>query len=178
MRAGRLWWWGLALALAGCGQGMTDQPRFEPYERAEGWPQDQSARQPVAGTVSRNAHIGEAPGELPEPLDRALLERGRQGYEVFCEPCHGTTGYGDGMVVQRGFPAPPSLHSRRLRAVPPRYFYTIISNGIGVMSAYDARVPPPERWAIAAYIKALQLSQHARPADLSESQRAQLEAQP
>lgn len=176
MRGRQLMLFALGLALAGCDQGMTNQPRYEAYERAEGWPDDQSARQPMAGTVARDERLGPIPDRLPMALDRALLEQGREGYEVFCTPCHGATGYGEGMVVQRGFPAPPSLHSQRLRAAPPKYFYTIITRGIGAMAPYNARVPVPERWAIAAYIKALQLSQHARPADLTEAQQAQLPA--
>lgn len=163
------------LALAACGNDMRDQPRYDPLAAAPGWPNDQSARVPAEGTVARDDPPGSRPETLPEPLSRALLERGGERFDIFCSPCHGGTGYGDGMIVQRGFPAPPSLHSARLRDAPLRHFYDVIGDGFGRMYAYGARVPPEDRWAIAAYIRALQLSQHATLDDLTPEQRKDLE---
>ncbi|MGL6161407.1 c-type cytochrome [Microbulbifer sp.] len=163
--------------LCACGQDMRNQPRYDPYQAAPGWPNDQSARMPVGGTVSRNQALGSRPATLPEPLSRELLELGRERFDIFCSPCHGGTGNGDGAIVQRGFPAPPSLHSARLRNAPLGHFYDVISDGFGVMYSYAARVPPEERWAIAAYIRALQLSQHGSLEDLTPQQRRELERQ-
>ncbi|MFW5825213.1 MAG: c-type cytochrome [Marinobacter sp.] len=165
----------LILVLAGCSQEMEDQPRYETYEAAPGWPGNQSARTPVPGTVAREDPLGPVPESLPVALTRELLEQGRRRFEVYCVPCHGAVGDGEGMVVQRGFPAPPTLHSERLRDVPLRHFYDVISQGYGVMYSYRGRVSRDERWAIAAYIRALQLSQNASPEDLTEAQRASLE---
>ncbi|HEY9120020.1 MAG TPA: cytochrome c [Marinobacter sp.] len=157
--------------LAGCNQAMDNQPRYEAYEAAPQWEDDQSARVPVPGTVARGDEIGPPAQTLPVPLTKELLSRGRKQYEVFCTPCHGATGAGNGMVVQRGFPAPPSYHIERLRQAPLRHFYDVISEGYGVMYSYGARVRPSDRWAIAAYIRALQLSQNAKLSDLTEAQR-------
>lgn len=169
----------LALALlTGCEQDMANQPRYEAYESAPEWPHGQSARKPVEGTVARDAALDPAPSEMPMALTRELLEQGRESYDVFCAPCHGHTGHGDGMIVQRGFPEPPSFHGQRFQQVPPSYFYAVITNGVGAMYSYRARVTPDERWAIAAYIQALQLSQRARPEDLTDAQRARLEGGP
>lgn len=176
---GRVWMLGLAvLILAGCEQDMANQPRYEAYEAAPGWKHDQSALQPVPGTVPRGVSLGPVPEDLPMPLTLNLLKRGRQRFDTYCSPCHGRTGHADGMVVQRGFPAPPTLHSERLRSVALRHFYNVITDGYGVMYSYAARVPPEDRWAVAAYIRALQLSQHATPQDLTDSLRAQLEGTP
>ncbi len=166
------------LALCACGNDMRHQPRYDPLAAAPGWPHDQSARAPVEGTVARDDPLGPRPETLPEPLSRELLQRGGERFGIFCSPCHGGTGYGDGMIVQRGFPAPPSLHSARLREAPLRHFYDVISDGFGKMYAYGARVPPADRWAIAAYIRALQLSQHATLDDLTPQQREMLEKAP
>lgn len=166
------------VAVASCGDNMRDQPRYDPLEAAPGWPQNQSARVPPKGTVARDEKTMATPQAPPETLSRAQLERGRERYGIFCSPCHGGTGHGDGMVVQRGFPAPPSLHSARLRETPLRYYYDVISQGFGKMYAYGGRVPPQDRWAIAVYIRALQLSQHATLDDLPPQQRRALEAQP
>ncbi|WP_250461805.1 c-type cytochrome [Microbulbifer litoralis] len=157
---------------------MRDQPRYDPLAPAPGWPNNQSALTPVAGTVARDEPLGPVPDVLPQPLTRALLERGGERYDIFCSPCHGGSGRGDGMVVQRGFPAPPSLHSARLREIPLRHFYDVIENGFGRMVAYGARVPDGDRWAIAAYIRALQLSQHAGLGDLPPKQRETLQKAP
>ncbi|WP_347331434.1 c-type cytochrome [Marinimicrobium locisalis] len=168
----------LALMLFACEQEMAEQPRYDPYEAAPGWPDDQSARLPVPGTVARSDRLEPEPTTLPVPLTRTLLETGRKQFDIFCAPCHGKVGAGDGMVVQRGFPAPPTLHEERLRQVPLRHFYDVMTDGFGVMYSYASRVTPPERWAIAAYIRALQLSQHGEFDELTPTQRKRLEAQP
>jgi mono/diheme cytochrome c family protein len=103
---------------------------------------------------------------FPFPVTRATLDRGRQRYNIYCMPCHGLAGYGDGMVVQRGFSPPPSFHNDRLRQAPVGHFVDVITNGYGAMYSYAARVGPADRWAITAYIRALQLSQHASVADV------------
>ncbi len=169
----------LLLALAACDQPqMEDQPKYETYEAAPGWPGQQAARQPPAGTVARGDALAPPAQTLPLPLTGALLERGRERYEIFCTPCHGRAGYGEGMVVQRGFPKPPSYHSERLRNASLRHVYDVITDGYGVMYAYADRVAPADRWAIAVYIRALQLSQNARVDDLTPDQRARLERVP
>ncbi|MDN5851209.1 MAG: cytochrome c, partial [Nitrococcus sp.] len=171
-----LLWLLLAVMLTACDQPpFADQPKYEPYEAAWDWPDDQSALQPVPGTVSRDAMLGPIAQTLPVPLTQELLARGQQRYRIYCTPCHGQVGYGNGLVVQHGFPAPPSYHTERLRNASLRHFYDVISDGYGVMYSYAARVAPGDRWAIAAYIRALQLSQHAPVRILTPQQRAKLE---
>ncbi len=108
----------------------------------------------------------EAADAMPYPITMALLRRGRERFDIYCAPCHSPVGDGDGMVARRGFPHPPSYHSDRLRSAPDRHFYDVMTNGYGVMRSYADRVPPEDRWAIVAYIRALQLSQYARVEDL------------
>ena len=110
----------------------------------------------------------------PPPVTLALLERGQQRFRIFCTPCHSELGDGNGMIVQRGFPPPPSYHSDRLRQAPVQHFYDVITQGWGTMYSFAYRVPPQDRWAIAAYIRALQRSQDARLTDLSPAQKAAL----
>lgn len=166
----------LFFLLSACRQPeFTDQPKYKTYAAAPEWPDNQSAREPVPGTVARGEPLGPVPNKLPMALTRPLLEHGKERFEIFCAPCHGLTGYGNGTIVQRGFPAPPSYHSERLRRAPLRHFYDVINNGYGVMYSYGTRVAPAERWAIAAYIRALQFSQHGKPGDLTPAQRARLE---
>lgn len=119
-----------------------------------------------------------APHDNPHPATLALLERGQQRYTIYCQPCHGATGAGDGMVVQRGFPAPPSYHQRKLRNASDGHLYTVIRNGYGIMYPYGDRVAEDDRWAIVAYIRALQLSQHARREALPAQDQTRLEALP
>jgi mono/diheme cytochrome c family protein len=110
----------------------------------------------------------------PPPLTLALLQRGQQRFRIYCTPCHSELGDGNGMIVQRGFPHPPSYHDERLVKAPTQHFYDVITHGYGAMYSFAARVAPEDRWAIAAYIRALQLSQHATPDDLSPSEREAL----
>lgn len=178
----------LALALAGCRQDMHDQPRHEGLEASRFFADGQAARLPVPGTVARgelradrHLYAGLGPDgafatALPASitLDRALLERGQDRFAIFCSPCHDRVGSGRGMIVRRGFKSPQSFHSDRLRAERLGYFFDVMTNGFGQMSSYAAQVPVADRWAIAAYIRALQLSQHAPAAELAADDRAAL----
>ena len=114
----------------------------------------------------------------PLPTTKALLIRGRQRFDIYCAPCHGRSGDGAGMIVQRGFPAPPSYHTDRMRDAPDSHFYQVISDGYGVMYPYADRITPHDRWAIVAYIRALQLSQHAARDQLDAQDIARLAASP
>jgi mono/diheme cytochrome c family protein len=174
-------WTGLLCCLllsTGCElrQAMYDQQKYEPLEASRFFADGLSARPPVPGTVARgqlraDEHryqgrvAGQPAHELPMPLTAALLARGRERYEIFCSPCHDRSGYGNGMIVQRGFKRPPSFHQDRLRQAPVGYLFDVMTNGFGAMASYASRVPVDDRWAIAAYLRALQLSQHA-PYDL------------
>jgi len=120
------------------------------------------------------APSGSFVSELPIPLTRELLERGRERYEIFCSPCHGKSGNGQGMIVQRGFKQPSSFHVERLRQQPVGYFFDVMTPGFGQMSSYAAQVWPEDRWAIAAYLRALQLSQNAPVAVLSPEDKKKL----
>jgi hypothetical protein len=165
---------------------MHVQPRYNPLDGSQFFDDGRSARPEVPGTVARghlridkHFYDGKVDGKeaetFPFPITRAVLERGRERYNVYCTPCHGLTGEGRGMIVQRGFPPPPSYHIDRLRQAPPGHFYGVITNGFGAMYSHAARIVPEDRWAIAAYIRALQMSQHATLADVPESQRSKLE---
>lgn len=159
----------LALCLTAC-DNMANQPKRMPYEVYSNETAPPAPWQEPAGTVARD----EQPEPPPPPLTMALLERGRERYDIFCSVCHGPAGYGDGQIVQRGFPAPPSYHSERLRKVSNQYIYNVITQGYGVMFSYAQRVPPADRWAIIAYIRALQASQHVATAQLSAIERTKL----
>jgi mono/diheme cytochrome c family protein len=176
----------LALAVSACRQDMHDQPKYRPLRGSELFADKRSARPLVEGTVARGTLREDAVfftgktadgfvSELPVELTAQLIARGQSQFQVFCAPCHGRTGRGDGMVVQRGFKKPSSYHVDRLRQMPIGYFYDVISIGFGAMSDYAAQVPPQDRWAIAAYIRTLQLSQYAPVADVPEDKRAELE---
>ncbi|HTP82041.1 MAG TPA: cytochrome c [Alphaproteobacteria bacterium] len=155
----------LVLAVAACDR-MATQPKRKAYESGpEGGTAD---RIPPDGTVPRDST-----GPVP-PLSLAVLERGRQRFDVYCSPCHSVVGDGDGMIVRRGFPHPPNYTDDRLVKAPLRHFYDVITNGYGAMYPYAARVAPNDRWAVAAYIRALQLSQHDTVADLSGDEKAKL----
>ncbi|MEW5422535.1 cytochrome c [Amorphus sp. 3PC139-8] len=145
----------LAGILVGCDD-MSDQPKYETYEDAPGFPQAQAARQPPAGTVARGALERERAKRHPPEVTQALLSRGQERYEIFCAPCHGLAGDADGMIVQRGFPAPPSYHTARLRSVSDRHIFNVISDGYGVMFPYGNRIAVRDRWSIVAYVRALQ----------------------
>lgn len=175
-----------ACLLAACRQDMHDAPRYEPLEASTLFVDGRSARTFVANTVARGVlredeHLyqGTINGQLtdmfPMPVTGETLARGRERYNVFCSPCHGRTGQGNGMIVQRGFRAPPSFHDERLRNAPVGYYVNVETNGFGAMSDYSAQVPPADRWAIAAYIRALQLSQRATVDDVPADRRGELD---
>jgi mono/diheme cytochrome c family protein len=179
----------LAAALgAGCRQDMHDQPRYEPLEASDFFGDGMSARPLIEDTVARG-HLRENPAlytgldsagqpmaELPVPLTRELLTRGRERFGIYCTPCHGLLGNGEGMVVRRGFKQPTSFHAQRLREEAVGYFFDVATNGFGVMPSYATMIPVEDRWAIAAYIQALQLSQDAPTSVLDEHDLEALEA--
>ena len=163
------------LTLAGCKrQDMYTQSYSKTWDRSDFFANGSSMRQPVAGAVAREAPNGPVPE--PATISAALLERGENRYDIFCTPCHGRAGNGEGMIEQRGFPAAPSLVAGTLRTAKAQVFYDVITNGYGSMYSYATRVSPADRWAVIAYIRALQLSQGADPASLPADDRAKLEA--
>ncbi len=179
-----------AMLLAGCySQQMATQPRYDPLEPSALFRDGQAARQPVPDTVARGErredtllYTGTENGlpadRFPFPVTRDVLVRGQDRFQVFCSPCHGLAGYGDGMVVQRGFIPPPSFHTDALRQAPVGHIFQVATNGLGAMPSYAQQVPVRDRWAIVAYVRALQLSQHADVGQLPAELRQQLQAQP
>ncbi len=167
-----------AVLAAGCRMDMHDQPKIQPYEKSEFFADGRAARPLPAGTVARGkleadswfyegkTATGETVAILPAPVTRADLQRGRERFDVYCSPCHDRTGGGNGMIVQRGYVQPTSFHVDRLRGAPVGHFFSAISDGFGVMPSYAKQIPAADRWAIVAYIKALQLSQNAKLADV------------
>ena len=177
----------LALLLTSCTMDMKKQPRYEPYEASAFFSNGSSARPLVMDTVPRGdarlddmLYTGMVDGAYTEVFPFAItkedLERGRERYDIYCAPCHGMTGDGDGMIVQRGFKQPPSLNQDRLRTAAPGYFYYAIDNGFGAMPSYANRIPVRDRWVIIAYIRALQFSQHASVSALPQTDLDKLEA--
>ena len=172
----------------GCRQDMHDAPRYDPLEESHFHADSRSARLPVEGTVARGnlrEDVGYFTGktvdgqwvaEMPVKVDLALLRRGQERYNIFCAPCHDQLGNGRGLIVRRGFKQPATYHSDRLRTVPVGYFVDVITNGFGQMPTYAPQVKPADRWAIAAYIRALQYSQNAPAAELSQADRQALAA--
>jgi hypothetical protein len=165
---------------------MRDQPRVDPLEASDFYDDGLASRPPVPGAVPRgrlddNLHfttgrIGTHLADtLPIPLTRELIERGQGRFNIFCAPCHGRVGDGQGMVVRRGFKQPPSFHVDRLRDAPTGYFFDVMTNGFGTMPSYAAQIPPSDRWAIAAYVRALQLSQNATIDAVPGDRRRELE---
>jgi len=174
------------LALAGCRQDMHDAPSYDPLQQTAFFANGAASRTLVANTVARgqlraDEHLytgkvnGQTATEFPMPITDDVMARGQERFNVYCSPCHGRTGLGDGMVVQRGFRAPPSYHEERLRNAPVGYFFDVMSNGFGAMQDYSAQVTVSDRWAIAAYIRALQLSRHATVDDVPADRRGDLD---
>jgi mono/diheme cytochrome c family protein len=161
----------LMLPLAACGLSMTQQRKYTTYAPSNFWSNGASARQLPAHVVAQGAEKRHDEEVKPPPVTMALLERGRQRFDIFCAPCHGLAGDGDGIIVAHGFPPPPSYHLPRLLAAPAQHFYDVITDGYGVMYSYRDRVPPHDRWAIVAYIRALQLSRHARVAQVPDDEK-------
>ena len=177
------------LALSGCRQDMHDQPKFIPLRESDFFADHRSERPLVEGTVARGEvedsdllSTGMVNGELatvfPFPVTWDVMRRGQERYDIFCSPCHARTGNGDGMIVRRGFRAPPSLHVDRLRQAPVGHFFDVITNGFGAMPDYRAQVPVRDRWAIIAYIRALQASTAAGIADVPPERRNEIHDAP
>lgn len=166
-----------AVLLGGCRQEMADQPRQDPLEASAFFRDGRAARPLVPGTIARghlrddeHLYTGKVNGKLvdtfPFAISKVVLARGRQRFEIYCTPCHDRLGTGEGMVVRRGYRRPTSLHDLRLRQAPPGHFFDVITNGFGAMPSYAKQIPVEDRWAIIAYLRALQLSQNAKLAEL------------
>ena len=176
----------LFLLASGCRNDMHDQPKYKPLAASALFKDGRAARPLVPGTVARG-HLDEDASlttgrtengyaaALPFPLTSKVLERGRERFDIYCSPCHDRVGSGGGMIVQRGYKRPTSFHVDRLREMPVGYFFEVASRGFGVMPSYATQVAARDRWAIAAYIRALQLSQHAALADVPAGERGRLE---
>ena len=180
----------LACGSAACRQDMYNQPKYKPLAASEFFADGTSARPLPPHTVARG-HLdedtvfftgknddGTLAASFPMPVTHELLERGQERFNIFCSECHGYEGDGNGMIVQRGFPPPNSYHIDRLRQAPPGYFYHVITNGYGVMYPYASRVEPADRWAVAAYIRALQLARNGRLEDVPADERRRLKMPP
>ncbi len=177
----------LALLGAGCRQDMHDAPRVDAYEATDAFADGRGNRPPVDGTVARGhlnddelLYTGKVDGqfadEFPFPVTRTVLERGRERFNIYCAPCHGRSALGNGMIVQRGLRPPPTFHDEKHRTQPVGHFFDVMTNGFGAMQDYRAQVEVNDRWAIAAYIRALQYSQHATVADVPADKRPELDA--
>ncbi len=171
--------------VVGCRQRMADQPAPRPLTPSDFFADGQSSRPLVTGAVARGdlnedeaLFTGKSGGQLvevfPMVVTREMLERGHERFDIYCSPCHDRVGEGKGVVVQRGYAQPPSFHSSRLREARPGYVFDVISNGFGRMPAYGPQIPVHDRWAIAAYLKALQRSQNAKVEDIPSSERTAL----
>jgi mono/diheme cytochrome c family protein len=165
---------------------MHDQPKYRGLRSSSFFADGLAARPVVAGTVPRGGlredtlfHTGKENGALatifPFRVDDIVMARGQERFDIFCSPCHGRTGMGDGMVVQRGYRRPPPFDMQRLREAPVGHFFDVMTNGFGAMPDYAVQIPAADRWAIAAYLRALQLSAQATLAEVPDAQRAKLE---
>jgi mono/diheme cytochrome c family protein len=164
---------------------MHDQPKYSALEASAFFEDGRAARLPPEGTVARgqlrtDRHLyegivdGRPATTFPFPIDDAVMARGQDMFNAFCSPCHGVTGAGDGMVVQRGFTPPPALYEEYLRRMPPSYFFSVITNGRGSMPDHRSQITPVDRWAIVAYVRALQLSASASLNDVPPADRERL----
>jgi mono/diheme cytochrome c family protein len=177
------------LFLVACHYDMYDQPKYQTYEPSSFFEDGRASRPAVAGAVSTNGvqtdaylYTGLNPDgtegtELPFPVSQELLLRGQEQYNIYCAVCHGETGYGDSVVAQRGAIVPANFHQQRLVDAPIGHIYNVITNGYRAMYSYASRITPEDRWAIAAYVRALQLSQNATLDDVPAAERAKLESQ-
>ncbi|MBN1218247.1 MAG: cytochrome c [Anaerolineae bacterium] len=168
---------------------MRNQPKYQALEESQFFADGMAARSIPAHTIPRGewgaamlnesfytGKIGdEFVNTIPIPVTDALMARGQERYNIYCAPCHDRAGYGNGIIAQRGFPPPPSFHIERLREQPDGYFYDVITNGFGRMYNYKARLDPQDRWAIVAYLRALQLSQNTPVEELPETEKSKLE---
>lgn len=176
----------VALSASACRQDMHDAPKLEPLEHSDFFKDGRASRQLMPGTIARGGlkedtllHTGKDGDALSEtfpfPVTEGVLARGEERFNIYCTPCHARTGDGNGIVAQRGFKHPPTFHDDRMRAMPAGYYVMVMTNGFATMPSYSLQVKPDDRWAIAAYIKALQLSRHANVADLSAEEKAKVE---
>lgn len=174
------------LILSGCRQKMADQPRYDPLEASDFFEDGMSARPRVAGTVARGEisgnpffDTGKINGQIasgyPMPVTIEVINRGHERFDIYCAQCHGRVGDGNGMIPSRGYRRPPSFHTATLRNAPSGHLFDVMTNGFGAMPPYKNQVSTSDRWAIAAYIKALQLSQSATVADVPVTERAKLD---
>jgi mono/diheme cytochrome c family protein len=178
----------LLLGMTGCRRDMFLQPSEKPLERSEFFRDNKMASRPLPAYTVAREHLNDDEAfysgtmgtnlvtTFPFPVTREVLVRGQERFDIYCAPCHGRTGDGNGMVPQRGYSVPPSYHIDRLRTAPVGHFFDVISRGYGVMYSYGSRVEPVDRWAIVAYIRALQLSHTATISDVPEQELSQLEA--
>jgi len=166
-------------------QKMADQPKYDPYMASNFFPDGMSARPTVPGTVARGhlhedsfLNTGKVNGAVvegyPFPVTEEVVTRGRERFDIYCSECHGRVGRGDGMIVRRGYRRPPSFHTRLLRSQPSGHFFDVMTNGFGAMPQYGTMIPVNDRWAITAYIRALQLSQNATLADVPQAEQSKL----
>jgi mono/diheme cytochrome c family protein len=178
----------LGLASSACRQDMHDQPKYIPLRASTFFSDNRSARPTIPDTVPRGhldddalLYTGKQDGRIaavfPFPVDAKVMSRGQERYDIFCAPCHGRAGNGDGMVVRRGYRRPPPYDDARLMTEPAGHFFDVISNGFGAMPDYAAQISAADRWAIVAYVRALQLSAHATLADVAPADRGRLEGQ-
>lgn len=187
-----------AAVLAGCSQKMVSQPRYDPLEPSRFFPDGQSARQPVPGTIARDATppdrhlttsrsaaaLADQPPSLDRPADyettfpfsvtAAVMQQGRAQFQIYCVPCHGRAGTGTGTVVAAGYPKAESFHGEKIWQAPAGYLVDVVSRGHGSMPSYAAQIPPADRWAIIAYVRALQFSRHAPVSELPPGVREHL----
>jgi mono/diheme cytochrome c family protein len=176
----------LILSAAGCRQDMHDQPKYIPLRESAFFNDARSARPVLAGTVARGQlyddsllYTGKANGAdatvFPFPIDDRAMARGQERFNIYCAPCHGRVGLGDGMIVRRGYRQPPSFLDERLRTAPAGHFYDVVTNGFGAMPDYAAQITPRDRWAIAAYVRALQLAGRATIADVPAAEQGKMQ---
>ena len=175
--------------VAGCRQDMHDAPRYETFEASSTFPDNRASRNPPAGTVARGwlrddeaLYTGKIAGvpvdEFPFAIGRDELTRGQQRFNIYCTPCHGRLGDGNGMVVQRGLRQAASYHQDRLRQEKNGYFFDVITNGFGAMQGYAEQIPVRDRWLIVAYVRTLQLAEHASVNEVPADRRGALDASP
>jgi mono/diheme cytochrome c family protein len=177
------------VAAAACRQDMHDAPRYEAYEASPFFADGRASRNPPVGTIARGwlrddeaLYTGKVNGEFVDVFPFAIshddIRRGQERFNIYCSPCHGRLGDGNGMVVQRGLRQAATYHQDRLRQERVGYFFDVVTNGFGAMQGYAEQVPVRDRWLIIAYVRALQLSQYATVADVPPDQRGRLEAAP
>lgn len=178
-----------AVLLMGCDQAMSQQPKRGPLTPSPFFADGRSSRLPPEGSIARGRHRtdplmdegvvdGKPAPYFPIRITERDLLRGQERFDIFCSPCHDRTGSGRGMIVERGYRAPPSFHIDRLRAAPPGHLFQVMSRGLGAMPPHADQIPVLDRWRIAAYIRALQASRDARVADLPTADAAALESEP